>query len=619
PEATAVETFEVVAVEDVLFDSSELRPVIKDGECLIKGTVDGKNPDKATYTLLVEVKQPELTGFRIDEIAGRSENGRFAISEIEAYAVPDSAAYLASHRRVIASVADRADRVAAEMLDRNLGTSWSPSMRGAAALTFVFSEPVKRADVAPGKPSFWLYIVVHQQVGGGQTIGKFRFATRSGGKAPAAQPAEKPSASPTLAHWRFEDGITNRPIPIGNGLPASVDSSPNQNQLYAYHEGSAPRFSADTCAAKLRGNGADNKRSLDVRSVPVAGKTARYLTTDPSLKRPEVDVGCVQLEKWTVEAAFKLNDLNRRHVLLCKSGQSPQVPEAAFELAVDAAGKKIQITAIDQTGAKRTASSADELPLAAGAWYHVAAICDGENLRLLVDAPGDGQGYLPQQSVPFKGSLIDSFGQWWIGCGCSAGKSAGGSAALIDEIRVSGAALPEADLLFHGTAEQYAQEKTGTPPTVATTDGGPKPPDPGPQQPAPPVSTAGIKFQRLKVDTDPGAGNGGRKTKFRKPDAAGWMVVSGDSLDKITYNVEAETDQSQITGFRLEVLSDGKKGAGRGDSGKFVLTDFKVEVADETGENWGDVSFAKKKHGLPDVETGSIFGAKWTVTDTRSH
>ncbi|MFP6668872.1 MAG: protein kinase, partial [Pirellulales bacterium] len=615
PDATAVETFEVVAVEDVLFDSSELRPVIKDGECLIKGTVGGVSPDKATYTLLVEVKQPELSGFRIDEIGGRSENGRFAISEIEAYAVPDNTAYLASHRRAVATAADRAGGAAAEMLDHNLGTSWSPSIRGVAALTFVFAEPVKRADVAPGRPSFWLHIVVHQQVGGGQTIGKFRFAVRSGGKTPGAQPAEEPSASPTLAHWRFEDGITNRPIPIGSGLPATVDSSPNQNQLYAYHEGSAPRFSGDTCAAKLRGNGADNKQSLDVGRVTSKEQTARYLTTDPSFIHPEVDVGCVQLEKWTVEAAFKLNDLTRRHVLLCKSGP-PRVPEAAFELAVDAVGKKIQITAIDQSGAKRTASSTDELSLAAGAWYHVAAICDGENLRLLVDAPGDGQGYLPQQSVPFKGSLIDSFGQWWIGCGCSAGKPAGRSAALIDEIRVSGAALPEADLLFHGTAEQYAQEKTAT---VATTDGGPKPPDPGPQPPVPPVSNAGIKFRQVKVDQNPVAGQGGSKTKISKPDAAGWMVVSGDNLDKITYHVEAETDQSRITGFRLEVLTDGKKGAGRSDSGKFVLTDFKVEVADKGGKKWIPIKFAKKKHGLPGGKTGSVFAAKWAVTDKKSH
>ncbi|MEE3218947.1 MAG: LamG-like jellyroll fold domain-containing protein, partial [Planctomycetota bacterium] len=369
---------------------------------------------KATYTLIAEVKQPELTGFRIDEIVGRSENGMFAISEIEAYAVPDNTAYLASHRQAVATAMDRA---ADEMLDRNLGTFWSPSKPGAAALTFAFAEPVKRADVAPGKSSFWLHIVVHQRSGGRQTIGKFRFAVRTGGETSGARPAEKNSLSPTLAHLRFEDDPMDEPIPVNNGLPATVDSSPNQNQLYAHHEGSVPTFSKDTCAATLRGNGAENKQSLDVTADPADGQTARYLRTAPSYVRPARDVGCVRLEKWTVEAAFKFNDLTRRHVLLCKSGQPPQVPEAAFELAVDAAGKKIQITAIDQTGAKRTASSTDELSLVAGGWYHVAAICDGENLQLLVDAPGDGRGYLPQQSVPFKGSLIDSFGQWWIGCG----------------------------------------------------------------------------------------------------------------------------------------------------------------------------------------------------------
>ncbi|MFP6610701.1 MAG: LamG-like jellyroll fold domain-containing protein [Pirellulales bacterium] len=621
-DGTPGESFEVVDVEDVAFDLRELRAVIKDGGCLIKGTVDGVSPDKATYTLIAEVKQPELTGFRIDEIAGRSENGMFAISEIEAYAVPDNTAYLASHRQAVATVTDRA---ADEMLDRNLGTFWSPSKPGAAALTFAFAEPVKRADVAPGNSSFWLHIVIHQRSGGRQTIGKFRFAVRTGGKTSGARPAENNFLSPTLAHWRFEDDLMDEPIPVNNGLPATVDSSPNQNQLYAHHEGSVPTFSKDTSAATLRGSGAENKQSLDVTADPVDGQTARYLKTAPSYVRPARDVGCVQLEKWTVEAAFKLNDLTGRHVLLCKSGQPPQVPEAAFELAVDAAGKKIQITAIDQTGAKRTASSLGELSLVAGGWYHVAAICDGENLLLLVDAPGDGRGYLQQQSVPFEGSLIDSFGQWWIGCGCSVGEPAGSSAALIDEIRISGAALPEADLLFHGTAEQYAQEKAAAPPTVATTDGGPKapnptePPDPGTPQPTPPVSNAEIKFHLVKVDKDPVAGEGDSETKINKPDDAGWMVVSGVNPDEIIYHVEAETDQSQITGFRLEVLSDGKKGGGRGDSGKFILTDFNVEVADEAGENWDAVNFVKKKHGLPDDKTGSVFGAKWTVTDTRSH
>jgi serine/threonine-protein kinase len=609
-----VEKFEVVSVDDVVFEPSELRPVIKDDAVLVKGMVNGANPDKVTYTIVAEVKQSELSGFRIDEITGRSENGMFAISEVEAYALADNSARFANHRQSIATAKDQEGKSADGMLDHNLGTYWSPSRQGASALTFAFSEPVKLADVAPGKRSFWLHIVVHQQAGGAQTIGKFRFATQSGGETPGARPALEFSASPTIAHWRFEEGQPNKPIPVSNGLPATVDSSPNRNQLFAQHEGSAPRFSADTCGSKLRGNGADNKRSLDISAVPVAGQTARYLTTDPSFARPALDVGCVPLAKWTVEAAFKLNELAGRHVLLCKSGRPTQLPEPAFELAVDAAGKKIQVIAIDETGAKRTAFSSDELPLAAGAWYHVAAISDGENLRLLVDAPGDGQGYLQQQSVPFNGSLIGSFGQWWIGRGCAAGQPSGKSVALVDEIRISGAALAESDLLFHGTAEQYAQEKVDA---VATNDGNPA--DPKMQPTVTPDAGEEIKFHLVKVDKDPVAGGGKSKAKINKPDANGWMVAGGDNLDKITYHVEAETDQSEITGLRLEVLSDGKKGAGRSDSGKFVLTDFKVEVADKDAKKWTSVKFVNKKHGLPDDKAGSAFAAKWTVTDKKSH
>jgi len=65
-----------------------------------------------------------------------------------------------------------------------------------------------------------------------------------------------------------------------------------------------------------------------------------------------------------------------------------------------------------------------------------------------------------------------------------------------------------------------------------------------------------------------------------KLEADNVVLSTGDLPGQDTYVIEAETDLSGITGFRLEALhdADSKQGPGRADDGNFVLTHFKVSV-----------------------------------------
>jgi mono/diheme cytochrome c family protein len=63
------------------------------------------------------------------------------------------------------------------------------------------------------------------------------------------------------------------------------------------------------------------------------------------------------------------------------------------------------------------------------------------------------------------------------------------------------------------------------------------------------------------------------------------ITASGKSPATDTYEVEAETTLTNITGFRLEVIDVANKGPGRAQNGNFVVSEFKVKVINAKGES----------------------------------
>ncbi len=245
----------------------------------------------------------------------------------------------------------------------------------------------------------------------------------------------------TVAYWRFEDGKAGAFVPhdrkVKDGV-AARDVSGHKNHLYAFKRGTAPRITAHTPGKTVPQTGQPNAACLDDAAAPTdAG--SRDLYTDPGRSRTHMNaLNGFQFAQWTVEASFSLKVLGRTHAIVGKDGKPTKGPHAPLQLKVRGDDGRIQIEAIDAAGRRHDVRSS--FKAATEKWYHVAAVGDGKTLSLYVDS-GDRKGYVLQGHSDFVGGLINSYGTWTVGRGYFAGKMTDDARALIDEVRISAAAL----------------------------------------------------------------------------------------------------------------------------------------------------------------------------------
>ncbi len=254
---------------------------------------------------------------------------------------------------------------------------------------------------------------------------------------------EKVEAS-VIAHWRFEEGTPGELVPHDRGAAdkfAVRDSSGHRNHLYAYAAGNAPKLSANVPAPGIPTLGVVNRGALDdTESTPGA---TRDLYTDPGRSRTHMDViNTFPFTEFTVEASFQMAATDRDQTLVGEDGKPTRADEAPLQLLVRADGH-LAIVAIDRTWKVRTVASRQPIPQ--GEWRHAAVVCDGETLRLYLNA---GKGYELEGESEFSLGLIRNDGTWTVGRGFHAGAIARDAQALIDEVRVSVKALPLESLLW---------------------------------------------------------------------------------------------------------------------------------------------------------------------------
>ncbi len=264
-----------------------------------------------------------------------------------------------------------------------------------------------------------------------------------------------------VAYWRFEDAEPGQLVGNVTDAPKKIgvrDISGHTNHLYAFAKDNAPKFSSDVPAGVVPLTGEKNVGSLDDRAAPGGSATTRDLFTDHGRVRGAVNLNTFQFAQWTVEASLQVAELGRRHVIVGKDG-SPDTgppdtgppdtgppdtgPVAPLQVAVNNDGK-IEIVAIDS---KKSVRCVTGLVVEPDRWYHVAAVCDGKTLKLLVN---DGHGYVRQGETTFDGQLLGSTGTWTLGRGWADGALVGDARAVIDEVRISAIALPIEQLLFSG-------------------------------------------------------------------------------------------------------------------------------------------------------------------------
>lgn len=275
-----------------------------------------------------------------------------------------------------------------------------------------------------------------------------------------------------VAYWRFED----RPVGIllpdtGNNhqpVCASVDSSFNGNDLYVGNSFSQPMFSDDVAAASVSRSSRPNRSCLDT-SQPIVkkredepfwrrGLAGRNVYTHSEFSHAApLDIQRIAPAQWTIEASVKAarvfgkaqGFLGRDTNFTADKARAPA--RLTFQIN---ARQRFAIGFYDADDRFHEAV-AEDLPVEAGRWYHLAATSDGRMLRLYVDVL-DGGGYIERAAtvLPADGSTALGKGkddaEWSIGRAGNEGDAGDWPRFLgwIDEIRVSDIARQPREFLF---------------------------------------------------------------------------------------------------------------------------------------------------------------------------
>jgi hypothetical protein len=262
-----------------------------------------------------------------------------------------------------------------------------------------------------------------------------------------------------VAYWRFEDQPMGSVAPdtAQNTRPirATVDSSFNGNDLYTYSVEDRPTFSPAVPAGVIPQTASPNRSCLDT-SQPSEGKGFRNVYTHSAFSHAApLDIQKITPAQWTIEASVNLvahlgevqTFVGRDAFFTLKYRSDP--PRLAFQINSQ---RHFAIAFFDLADRRHEAIAAEPV-VEANHWYHLAATSDGRTLRLYVDAL-DGRGYLLRaaEDLPEQGSTALGKGEdgaeWSIGRGWGGSHPGETFQGLIDEVRISDAALSPAEFLF---------------------------------------------------------------------------------------------------------------------------------------------------------------------------
>lgn len=282
----------------------------------------------------------------------------------------------------------------------------------------------------------------------------FTFITMVSASIPTnttARVADVKEGDPTLAWWRFESmWDADQPTRAIEPGMTVVDSGPLDQPLRAFSPGTAPQFSRDV-PGLFAGR---SRSSLDNTSPP-----ERFPTRDLFAAR-DVARSLVQmpLERWTVEASVKLHEAHFREgrfqtfvgrdgFNVNDGGPLEESPLANFGLKLRGDTLGFSVEAFDQTGRYVVARSNERAQ--PGLWYHLAAVSDGQTLKLWIRSDHESEPRLHAE-VEFDGAMKNAGGSWAVGRGFYTNQVTEQAFAWIDEVRISADALPANRWLMNG-------------------------------------------------------------------------------------------------------------------------------------------------------------------------
>lgn len=238
----------------------------------------------------------------------------------------------------------------------------------------------------------------------------------------------------TLAHWDFEDGSAGQELSDTGG---SQDIAGGY-MMYGYDANSGPQFSSEGDAPGGPG-----------LSLELDGSEDGY-TLDPNLNRWS------PLE-WTIEVSVKLNDTSGWNTIIGRDGSSQGEAESDFYLQnngvtdpENGVPDAFRVN-FDTTGGQRYILDSNFAP-AAGRWYNLAVVSDGETVTMYADQP-DGEGYQQVGSVDMNdvgyNSLAATNYNWTFGRGWYDGNFVDHINGNIDDVRFTNEPLSSSQFLHY--------------------------------------------------------------------------------------------------------------------------------------------------------------------------
>lgn len=271
----------------------------------------------------------------------------------------------------------------------------------------------------------------------------------------------------TVAYWRFEEGPAGAKVahggqPDGAFFPGVADSSGHGNALSSWTEADFAGYAYRTNrpATSIPQTGATNNFA-----VQNTGDVPGMFTQTGSMMQTMTPAA------FTIEASFMPEEHNHHRTIVGRDSFGAATTNAnlaALYLQVQP-DESVAIKFADVSGYWHEAIS---LPgavqgfnfpdVAQGHWYHIAAISDGSTLSLYLNDVDAGTGYqlIAHTDMTLSGSPNTALtagagdggdwdaGNWTVGRGIYGGGHGDRAYGLIDEVRISDAALPVGDLLF---------------------------------------------------------------------------------------------------------------------------------------------------------------------------
>lgn len=290
-----------------------------------------------------------------------------------------------------------------------------------------------------------------------------------------------PTPPQSLAWWRFETGPDSANVAhsaaVGypNYSPDIADSSGSGNELSMWQTGGGTGFSYDNDVpfASVAQTNASNNFSIQ--------NTGGY---PASFTEPAGPLTSVVLPAWTVEASYKPQTGGFRTVVGRNANQVAGPSSGLAALYIGATtSNELRVIYVDEDGHVHEAKSATGYVTGfdattdpegtTGTWYKIAAVSDGSTLSLYnngalvastdLTASGSANTALTEGYTTAGGTTVGGgdVGGWTVGYGMYGGNHTDRAYGLIDEVRITPAALkPDRFLLFDPDADNDGLKDT---------------------------------------------------------------------------------------------------------------------------------------------------------------